>query len=384
MQFQGCTINHKRSNSRRFAFTLVELLVVIAIIGILVSLLLPAVQSAREAARRAQCLNQVKQLTLACLNYESAQGKLPAALAMKARFPAKNLSLGANPWITNTDPKHIDEIQETGELGWKGHSWILEILPQLEEEARAETWDFDYNVPYNLEVNQYIVQDILSLYCPSRRGGVESDEQALMRQKNPGVGTPVPWYRTIPIAEGGTDYGACIGSGNCYNNTTKGLHTGWACAGPQAALLGALSPKDGAKMGQITDGTSHTIAVGEMQRNWPLDDSSTGGGFDSPIARRSWDGWYRGGVSTSFVAHTIEGVAVNYPNVKLGSSGGFGENLTPGINSSSSEAPGSEHPGGAQFGMADGSARFISENADPVILFNLGSRAGSEASTNLD
>ncbi len=70
----------RTSEARHQAFTLVELLVVIAIIGILIALLLPAVQAAREAARRSQCLNSIRQLGLACLNYESAKKRYPAAI----------------------------------------------------------------------------------------------------------------------------------------------------------------------------------------------------------------------------------------------------------------------------------------------------------------
>ncbi|MEO1497875.1 MAG: DUF1559 domain-containing protein [Planctomycetota bacterium] len=355
-------------------FTLVELLVVIAIIGILVALLLPAVQSAREAARRAQCLNQIKQLSLACLNYESGRGELPPAVVMSGRFPASNLTTGADPWIGQTWPKLVDELVSLDE-GRQGHSWIVEILPLLEEQGAHDAWDFTHSVGYNLEVNEYRVVDLRNLYCPSRRATVETQEQRAMLQKNPSVDPPEVWDLSAEIARGGSDYGACLGSGNCYSNQTKNLHSGWGCAGPDGALLGALSPKQGARMGQITDGTTHTIMVGEMQRNWPVSDAS--GGFGGGIAQRSWDGWFRGGIATSFVAHTVEGAREGFPGVS------FGESLTPGINTLSPESPGSDHPGGAHMGFADGSVSFVSENADPVILFNLGSRAGGETAASL-
>ncbi len=98
-------------------FTLVELLVVIAIIGILVALLLPAIQSAREAARRAQCQNNMKQVCLATLNYESAHKELPPAYWQVVKGTVKPLVIE--------------------------HSTIAFLLPFLEEQALADQWDFD-------------------------------------------------------------------------------------------------------------------------------------------------------------------------------------------------------------------------------------------------
>ncbi|WP_197524758.1 DUF1559 family PulG-like putative transporter [Botrimarina hoheduenensis] len=113
--------------ARGRGFTLVELLVVIAIIGVLVALLLPAVQSAREAARRTQCVNNLKQIALASANYESARGTLPpAGLLDRIPWPIDS----ANPWCEAVDQRR----------GLK-HSWAVLLLPFLEETALYDAFD---------------------------------------------------------------------------------------------------------------------------------------------------------------------------------------------------------------------------------------------------
>jgi len=112
----------KQQNRR--AFTLVELLVVIAIIGVLVALLLPAVQAAREAARRNSCLNNIKQLSLAILTYESARGKYPVASTAPFEPTAR---VGDPTDMRGTDPSNWT-------LG-DGYSWLFQILPQLEQSS---------------------------------------------------------------------------------------------------------------------------------------------------------------------------------------------------------------------------------------------------------
>ena len=129
-------------SKRRNAFTLVELLVVIAIIGVLVSLLLPAVNAAREAARRTQCMNQTRQIGLAILNHEASFGLFPNG--------------GIEPW------PNIEDYSSNGKaFGPKrqGLSWAYQILPYLEEGAI-----------HNLTTTEQIEQSPVSLYfCPSRR-----------------------------------------------------------------------------------------------------------------------------------------------------------------------------------------------------------------------
>jgi prepilin-type N-terminal cleavage/methylation domain-containing protein len=100
------------SHNRKLGFTLVELLVVIAIIGILVALLLPAIQAAREAARRTQCVNKLRQMGVALLNHESTKGEFPTG--------------GTEPWHNEGD--------ETVIYG-KGYGWMVQILPYVENAA---------------------------------------------------------------------------------------------------------------------------------------------------------------------------------------------------------------------------------------------------------
>lgn len=134
------------SHSRRKAFTLVELLVVIAIIGVLVALLLPAVQAAREAARRMTCVNQLKQMGLALLNYESSKGEFPTG--------------GTEPW-------HDQGAEEV--LYGKGYGWMVQILPYVENSA-LQNISKGYGEG-DKERDQVVRGTPVSMYfCPSKRG----------------------------------------------------------------------------------------------------------------------------------------------------------------------------------------------------------------------
>jgi len=141
---------------KRHGFTLVELLVVIAIIGILVALLLPAVQAAREAARRMQCINRLKQLTLASLNYESTHGELPAARMGCDTDPACPLAAGAANRL-------------------EGASVFVQLLPFMEQQALFDLFDLENNDIWypgtwnwgNANIAQAIGTPLSELTCPS-------------------------------------------------------------------------------------------------------------------------------------------------------------------------------------------------------------------------
>ena len=117
----------------RRAFTLVELLVSISIIGVLISLLLPSVQSAREAARRTQCMNNLKQLSLATLSYEGVYGLLPKSAITELEELPDNY--GPNPIYQAFDP-----------LGGKQFSWAVLLLPQIEQQNLYQQFDFSKTV----------------------------------------------------------------------------------------------------------------------------------------------------------------------------------------------------------------------------------------------
>ena len=220
-----------------------------------------------------------------------------------------------------------------------------QVLPYLEQQALFDRWDFTKPVLGNREVAQ---TDISMFYCPTRRRGVRGEDTQRMFEN---------W------TSGGTDYGGCIGSANSWWNTIeKGFSTPALMFGGDnyqgMNALGVLWPNGETQIGHIRDGTSNTLLVGELQRLWGPKDRF------GREAYKSQDGWAVGGVATLFDTACLPTSDV-YPN-------------PGGINNGFFESPGSDHPGGANFGFADGSVRFISENGDPRVFEALGSRAGGE------
>ena len=216
-----------KRNIRRSAFTLVELLVVITIIGILIALLLPAVQAAREAARSMQCQNNLKQVSLAMLNYESGNGMLPpGGLILSSTY---------------------------------GMSWWVRVLPYLEAENVLA--GIDYPQGGWLAVNTKLAdvlrdQQFPFMYCPS---------STLPRKVLAGAATgQIGYDQNVQCATYVGISGAADGNTpNKYSARIVDTLTvpGWASTG------GVLIERQGVSIAEITDGTSNTLAIGE-QSDW--------------------------------------------------------------------------------------------------------------------
>ena len=255
-------------SSRHPAFTLVELLVVIAIIGILVSLLLPAVQTAREAARRTQCANHLRQVGLAVLNYESAHQTFPISAA------------------------HYEEADVDG----NGMSWMVGILPYLEESASFGNLDTRGRVSdgrgmINKE-NLNIIRSAISVYyCPSdsTQGEVRTDVWLI-----PGI----PFATTnFAGVMGPHDLGNASlfgGLPDCHNYSVYGYEE---CSGT-FWRHSHLAP---VRLNSFEDGTSHTTIVGEVLpefdffKYWALGNGACASTHAPlnwlPVENEPWSGW---------------------------------------------------------------------------------------------
>ena len=323
-----------KNNGR--GFTLVELLVVIAIIGILVALLLPAVQAAREAARRAKCVNNLKNIAIGLQNYASARGKLPGGSYY-------------DPSGAFTPPLQ--------------HTWAAAIFPYIEEDGLFAS--FNAKFPIYSPVNKTAAETPINIYiCPS----------------DPLSTTPLltnrAWANIInPASAPGLWYVACSGPtapDDCYvgtgsqlvpsptNPTCQGCNWGTAVGGycvayrgsfPGAPFFAGMFGRDprGVKFKEVTDGLSNTFLVGET-----LPGST---------------------VYNCVHCHNNNVVPTHGPlNSMIDDKGvaGFDGVGRP------AQAFKSLHPGGAHMAMADASVQFVNESIDYLIWNALGTRAGGE------
>lgn len=225
------------ARSRPRAFTLVELLVVITIIGILIALLLPAVQAARAAARRAQCNNNLKQLSLACLAYAEHFGELPPA----------------SLWSQHSDMDQVNNDQ-------LGSNWVIMILPFIEHQGLYDA--FDLKLPINHDDNaEARATQLPIMLCPSDEYNQRpySGVPGNINNSNHGAN----WARGNYGANGGTAFHSHGYCGYAYVEN-------WACAGRLSAwkdtrARGVMGPDFSSKISQIRDGTSNTIMLGELR-----------------------------------------------------------------------------------------------------------------------
>lgn len=312
---------------QRHAFTLVELLVVIAIIGVLIALLLPAVQQAREAARRIQCTNNQKQIGLALHNYHDTYGKLP-----------------------------YNAVPQTGSVGdrQRGPSWLTRILPFVEQSAAYDQFVF---------TGDWTMQD-----------GPSPNANILGQLRVPGFNcpsSPLPETETQSTNANGDVILQVVNYVGITGSYWQGGTTNVVSPSPQDSSYGdavyngmivPVSTKSNAiSLASVTDGTSNTMMVSE-QSDFFYDVNR------AKITRRSSGhagrSWGNGGGAGTWTANVT---TLRYP---IATEGGTGNGANYHVN----VALVSAHPGGVLATLGDASVRFVTETVNFATLTGLADR----------
>ena len=311
----------------RSAFTLVELLVVIAIIGVLVALLLPAVQAAREAANRMSCGNNLKQLGIGCHNYHDTHKKLPL-----------NYMNGA---FGSSTPQT---------------SWLLSVLPFIEQTPLYDVYDFRYGINNdprnpNQPSNLWVAGRPLSPFtCPSdgTNEGFRTDAANLE-----GLTIGTTNYKGVCGANWESGWGSAFG--------TNG--TPFATPNPNGlddsnGLFGrGFGKAKSEKFAKCTDGLSNTLMIGEA--------------IPTHCTHTAWP-WFNGVTGTCAVPLNAKAVSPNTGNKeadRVAAAGSWPNNYSFMA----------RHPGGGQFCLGDGSVRFVADQIDLAVYRGAGTCYNGEA-----
>jgi prepilin-type N-terminal cleavage/methylation domain-containing protein/prepilin-type processing-associated H-X9-DG protein len=333
---------------RRRAFTLIELLVVIAIIAVLIALLLPAVQAARESARRAQCVNNLKQIGLACMNYESALGVIPPGIK-------------GSIWGT----------------------WMVFVLPYAEQQALYNAWNFlgnntnsysgiSYGSAYNITVS---TTRLKTFTCPS-----DTPNAPIVQTYNIGGNSSWPVTSHNYAANFGNLYVWQNQTGTAGSSTVPYLGAPFSDIGSPLVTLTSITlaaPIGGyvdVRLSSITDGLSNTMLTSEV-----IQGQGTGGQYNAKYDLRGFAWWYGGATFETWLA----------PNSTLPDqmeSSGYCvypyPNNPPCIAAPSllyiTNAARSRHPGGVNASMADGSVRFLKNTINLPTWRALSTTQGNE------
>lgn len=387
-------------------FTLIELLVVIAIIAVLIGLLLPAVQSARESARRAQCVNNMKQIGLSIFNFENVYGHIPpgqpSCVDRMTSFVAppdapnsSNNGISYGPGYR--DPANlpgwvISGTQFPRQLGAEGQcygpAWPMQLHAFIEQRALADLQDTGLNA-----TEEYFQANPADNLDGGRPQYGSQGAQIMQTWRCPSSNTDYNVFFSGIALESlrRSNYVGCFGGDTMLTSLD-----GMATTNPNSAMLGVFSIKAidkyppgmrkgrGTGISQISDGTSNTVMMSEIV-TW---DQATPGGTSVRDIRGTWATAAAGG--NSFTTK-------NPPNSK-------GRDIIPScettipptnpmhcgtertdriqyhqsINGAFHAAARSRHPGGVNAGFADGSVRFIKDSISAQIWVGLGTRAGAE------
>jgi prepilin-type N-terminal cleavage/methylation domain-containing protein/prepilin-type processing-associated H-X9-DG protein len=340
---------HTHSN-KRSAFTLVELLVVIAIVGVLVALLLPAVQAAREAARRTSCTNNLKQLGIAVQNFHDSHKKLPTS----------NRAPGAT-----TNPRY---------------AWATLMLPYFEEQNVFDQYDFKQNWSKTVAVaphaiaNATLVATRLAVFeCPStpEDSRLDGDPQYFTL-------TPPPADWTASRCAAPTDYVPITQvNQRLVDFQVNGQYIVDQNVGD---LTGMLLRNTNATLRQVTDGTSHTILLAESAGR-PYVYRRNGRVGDLPNNRVNGGGWCRPASEIMLDGSSEDGVTFPGPcaiNCANGEDVGGMMFPYPFYGSNGTSQTYAFHPAGANILFGDGSVHFLREDIEMRVYARMVTRKGHE------
>jgi prepilin-type N-terminal cleavage/methylation domain-containing protein len=370
-------------STRRKGFTLVELLVVIAIIGILIAMLLPAVQQVREAARRTDCANRLRQIVLATHNYHDSNGRLPSEGLGQPQVFSDAMAMLYDQWTSA-----LGMVMPFIEL-----DNLVRDMPAICFDPYQNYQDYvdsSGNPIYSwygpIPDGMFVCLDttVPNFECPSDdmneqvwAYGSGQGSMACYQPRNTGTNDDADWAGWLLVTGSvdafvpRTNYVSCIGA---HGHTVGPDRERWR---------GVMAPRLGITLESIIDGTSRTVMMGE--NNGPIVDYIPGIDIDDDDITRtesSWPwGWVTGGgvqmrgnvpyLEPQFPYGTV--VTVN----GVAQPPAFSESITMlgTARNNSVRGFGANHPAGVNFGLADGSVRNIARSTDWVTLYELAGKA---------